>query len=72
MITLPQLNESNALVGVCFYDESQSPLEGVDKATESPVGMYPYMLRIPDGAAYARTTKRTDNGFAPFSCIGYY
>lgn len=71
-ITLPQLASAASVSGLCFYDESQNVMSGVDKATESPRGMVVYELPVPSGAYYVRTTRRIDEGFASFSCIGVY
>lgn len=69
-ISLPQINQVDAIAGLCFYDEDNTPLSGITKASLSPAGMYSYDCKVPDGAKYIRTTKRTDTGFAQFSCYG--
>lgn len=69
-ITLPQLNLQGVIAGACFYDENYTPLLGMAKGEMAPAGMFEYTFDVPEDAVYIRATKRTDTGFASFSCHG--
>lgn len=68
-ITVLQLENPESNSGACFYDASRNAIQGILYTGDSPIGMIEKEIVIPPGASYIRTTKRTGEGFGPFTCL---
>jgi hypothetical protein len=71
-ITITQLGYAQAHMGACFYDADQNVVSAVFTGGNSPRGMIEYILDVPAGARYIRSSKDTREGYGPFYCIGIF
>lgn len=68
-MTVLQQDNPSSYGGGCFYDASFNAIQGIFFGGDAPIGMIEREIVIPPGASYIRTTKRTDEGYGPFTCL---
>lgn len=68
-MTVLQQENPESYGGACFYDASYNAIQGVFYGGDSPIGMIEKEIVIPPVASYIRTTKRTGEGYGPFTCL---